>query len=422
MSTATKKSAAGVLKDFDKATETALYYGFTPIKTPRIEKKDMDAASALLEQKKDFPFPHDLYPRPEEKAALLRSYAALNFQAEQHPVMLFYKRPFAGGAQRRSSSEMHAGLEIIGTHGSIADAIAIKTTYAILSDYGYDNLVIDINSIGDKESIIRYERELSSWLRKQGASLPSELRQEFRQDPFSAFRSEHPEWKELKERMPESLGYLSDQSSFHFKEVLEYLEALDIPYRIKHSLIPERRYCSHTIFEIRHIESPEGIEEKTLEDNPTIGPAGENGEINDNGTIVAFGTRHNHISKRIGFKKDIPVASVNIGFKKKVEPKTSFKSGFRPKFYFIQFGNFAKLKSLPLIESLRSARIPVYHSLTKDKFVGQLSSAESIASPFVIIMGQKEALENTVVVRQMSTRSQETVPVCDLANYLSKLR
>ena len=182
-------------------------------------------------------------------------------------------------------------------------------------------------------------------------------------------------------------------------------------YRINHILMPERHYCSHTTFEIRSIT-------KTVADN------GETDNvIEERGDVVAFGTRHNHIARRIGYKKEIPIMSVNIAFKKPTaEPKMIFKSSFRPKFYFIQFGAVAKMKSLPLIERLRQARIPVYHSLTKDKFVGQLSVAESVASPFVIIMGQKEAMENTVVVRHMSTRAQEIIPVEKLAMYLSKLR
>ena len=114
--------------------------------------------------------------------------------------------------------------------------------------------------------------------------------------------------------------------------------------------------------------------------------------------------------------------SVNIVFKKPaVSPKLFFRSRPQPKFFFIQFGSIAKLKSLSVIESLRQARIPVHHLLTSDKFVGQLTAAESLKTPFVIIMGQKEALENTVVVRQMSTRSQEIIPIPDLPVYLSKL-
>lgn len=401
--TAHKKRMSGpsyILKDYNRPAETALFYGFRPIKTPRIEKKDYATALTLLEQKKDVKYPHGLYPRPEERAAILRTYTEWNLVHEPHPLMLFYERPFAGSAERRNPHEVRVGLEIIGAASGMADAIALKTTHAILSDYGLTNLNVEMNSVGDKESMVRFERELGAFVRKQSGNLPPELRNELRRDPFEVLFSPEAkeEYKDIRNRAPQSLGCLSETSSSHFKEVLEHIEALDMPYRINHHLIPERSFCSHTIFEIQHTEE-------------------------NTSTVVACGSRHNHISKKIGLKKDVPIVSVHIAFKKRVtDPKPTLRSQFRPKFYFIQFGGMAKLKSLRLIEALRCAKIPVHHSLTRDKFVGQLSVAETIESPFVIIMGQKEALDNTVVVRHMSTRAQEIVPMERLVEYLSKLR
>ena len=93
----------------------------------------------------------------------------------------------------------------------------------------------------------------------------------------------------------------------------------------------------------------------------------------------------------------------------------------KSKFYFIQLGHDAKLKSLQILETLRQAKIPVYQSLSKDKLLGQIASAEKMQIKYVLIMGQKEALENTVVVRNMDTRSQDTVPLNELVAYLKKL-
>lgn len=412
-----KKSNNGqhyALKDWGRAAETALFYGFTPVKTPRIDKKDLNLGQIILEQKKEIAYPHKLYPRPEERAAILRTYNEWQLSNLPQPVMLFYERPFGGAKERRAPNEVQIGLEIIGAGGGVADAVALKTTCSILSDYGLKNLVVEINSLGDRESILRFDRELSTFVRKQSNQVAPELRQAFRQDPFEALFSKKEDveknYRDIRGRAPQTLGCLTEPSALHFKEVLEHLEALEMPYRINHGLLPERQYCSHTTFEIHSTNEADA------------GDGGEEAhEASDE--IVAFGSRHNHISKKIGFKKDIPMMSVNIAFKKKApEPKSALKSRFKPKFYFIQFGNIAKLKSLPLIETLRRANIPVHHSLTRDKFVSQLSVAEDTASPFVIIMGQKEALENTVVVRHSVTRAQQIVSILDLPRYLSKLR
>lgn len=387
-----------MMKDLDKSSEIATFYGFKPIKSPRISKEDSEKAASLNEEKKQTSSKSEIFPRLEEKIALFRTYLDWNLVETRHPVMVHYRRPLGGSSERKPANEHHYGLDIIGSLSSICEAIALKTAHAILSDYGHKDLIVDINSTGDKDSTSRFESELSTYIRKHIESVPSELRVLFRKNPFEAMTSDHESWAPFKERMPQPMSSLSDSSIANFKETLEHLEMLEIPYRVTHDLIGNRCYCSHTIFEIRSSD-----------------PASD--------SVLAVGTRHNHLSKKLGFKKDIPTMSLNLRFKKpEVEPKLFPKNKLKPRFYFIQFGSKAKLKSLSVIENLRQARIPVHHSLTQDQFVDQMSHAEKMGSPFLIIIGQKEALENTAVVRHVSTRVQETIPIKDLSLYLDKLK
>ena len=94
----------------------------------------------------------------------------------------------------------------------------------------------------------------------------------------------------------------------------------------------------------------------------------------------------------------------------------------RPKICFIQLGFEAKLKSLTIIEILRKARIPITQSLSKDSLAAQLGTAEKLEVPYSIIFGQKEAMDGTAIVRNMQTRSQDTVEIGKLAEYLKELK
>jgi histidyl-tRNA synthetase len=388
-----------VLKDLDKAAEVSLFYGFQPIKTPKIEKVDIDQAQSIVSQ--PYEGTKHVFPRAEEKISLLRSLLAWNLGDAISPTMLHYKRPLSRIALKQAADELSYSLDIVNSIESVSEAIAIRTAVAILADHGYSKVIVDINSLGDKHSMTQFEKELQNFSRKHGSAMPPEVKQLLKKDPFECLRCEHEKWKEVRERAPQSLSYLSEQSIEHFQQVLEYLETLDIPYRINPRLIGQRQYCSHTVFEIKNAHETEGTPDETL----------------------AVGTRHNYIAKRIGYKKETPLVSVNLHFKKAgASPKLFFKNRPQPKFFFIQFGQIARLKSLGVIESLRQARIPVHHQLNSNKFVGQLTTAESLKTPFVIIMGQKEALENTVVVRHMHTRSQEIVSLPELAIYLSRLK
>lgn len=62
------------------------------------------------------------------------------------------------------------------------------------------------------------------------------------------------------------------------------------------------------------------------------------------------------------------------------------------------------------------------HSMSKDSLGAQLSMAEKMQIPYTIILGQKEAFDGTVIVRNMDDRSQDTIKIEKLAEYLKKIK
>lgn len=136
------------------------------------------------------------------------------------------------------------------------------------------------------------------------------------------------------------------------------------------------------------------------------------------------GGRYDYLSKAMGYKKEIPGVGFGFGVDRIVEaskniPKPRVKK--KAKVYFIQLGTEAKMKSLRVIEILRQNKIPVRQSLSKDSLGSQLAIAEKSGIPHTLIFGQKEALENTILVRDMANRSQTTVDIEKLAKHLKNL-
>jgi histidyl-tRNA synthetase len=290
-------------------------------------------------------------------------------------------------------------LEVLGTDRSIAEALLIKTAVSILKDNGYKDFTIEINSIGDKESISKFSRELTNYYRKNLNTLSAHCRQNFKKDPFYILHCDEcdPNGK-LKENAPTSLSCLSDISRAHFKEVLEFIETMNIPYKINNNLVPDRKYCSGTIFEIKEVLS--------------------NG---NNGETLAVGFRYDGIAQKIGHKRDNPGVGIKIFLKKKAVVKKVSKLA-KPIAFYIQLGDEAKHKSLELIEALRQEKIFVHHMLGRDKFGSQFSHVEKTKVPYVIIMGKKEFLENSVMVRENSTRTQQSIPTHQLVEHLRKIK
>ncbi len=386
------------LKEFDTHLLTAAYFGFTPIKSPEITKEDIAKQKTIKDpladhprSKLEWPFNHDVI----EKAAILRTYVDWKWESLPPPILVAFKKPLSGSDHKKNPHDTILGLEILGLTNSSAEAILIRTALSILEDEGCKNLSIYLNSLGDKESISDFERIIGTYVRKNVNNMTADLRKAIKKDIFEIVRSPDMKGDKIPGETPKSMSFLSEDSRLHFKEVVEYIESFDIPFSITPTLIGSPTFCSHTLFEIR---------------------GGDDGK-----TLLANGYRYSRLAKKIGFKREIPAIGATIAFKKK-DKCAMVKGTPRIKFYLVQLGFGAKMKTLKALEILRQAKIFVAHSLAKDKLQSQLTSAENMKTPYMLLIGQKEASEECVVVRDADTRVQESVPLCDLVEYLKKLK
>lgn len=373
------------LEEFDKPIITATYFGFIPIVAPKITSRDLELTSHCVE------LPH--YDAAE-KAALIRTYLDENFSALPHPLSLIYRK----NAVKKKLAGYH--LHFIGASSGIAEATLIRAALSILTEIGHKNMRVDINCIGDKESLSYYERELINFIKKFGGHLSEELKLALKEDVFNLFRSELEEAASLRVSAPSAITYLSAQSRNHFKEVLEFIEALDIEFSLAPELVGEKHHASHTVFAIRNTEP--------------------NREA-DTSAPLATGYRYSQLVKRFGIKREIPMAGVSIFLGQIPVETRAYKELPKPKFYLVQLGREAKIRTLGLIEELRRERIPVHHFLGKDKLAAQLLGAEQLRVSYLIIIGQKEALDSTATVRNIATRAQDTIPLSQLPSYLKHI-
>lgn len=394
-------------KNHSQAEATAKHYGFHPLSNLSVEKQDISKVKNFKDSKKlstsDKNSIMNFDNLLEEKVALMRLYLEKKMSDLHQPPMICYSGPIHGNPHYSSGKGKTFNIDIIGNPKSIADAIVIETAYVILKEHlsnNEDSLTVEINSIGDKDSFARFTKEFSLYCRKHISELPVAWRQSLKKDPFSLYSCDEELCSSLIDEAPKPMTYLTEQSRDHFREVLEYVESLSLPYTINHSLIGSKHYSSGTIFRIVKTNK-QGKKE-----------------------VVAIGERYNTVSRKAWGKKEIPAigAAFLIDEKGAKSIKMPAKSKNKEaRFYFIQLGYDAKLKSLSIIEMLRVANIPVHQSLSRDKITSQLAAAEKMAVPYILILGQKEAIEESVTVRHMNTRVQETIKIIELVTYLKKL-
>ncbi len=400
---------------FEKAQEVAVYYGFTPIETPILEHEHtfttsigegtdvIDKEMYSLKTKGG----DQLAMRPEGTAGVMRAYLEHGMHNLPQPLLLYYYGPFFrhDKPQRGRYRQLHQfGLESIGSEKSILDALLIKATITILEEAGAKGLVVQINSMGDKEDRAAYVKELTTYYKKHIEELSSLDRERLKTNPLRILDSKEPATIAVNEHAPDIMAHLGSAAKKHFKEVLEALDEMGIDYQINKNLVRGLSYYTRTVFEIVEPTPEDGSEPLT----------------------IAAGGRYDLLARQLGSKKDAPAIGVGIGVDRVVEtawfkdltPRIMKK----PKVYFIQIGLEAKLKSLNVIEILRKAHVPMIQALSKDSLSAQLAVAEKSGAPFAIIFGQKEAMEKSVIVRNMETRSQETVPLTQLQEYLKHLK
>lgn len=361
--------------------QVALHYGFVPIETARLGKEDREYVRTLKEE------PCACLPSvyAEDKVALLRRYEEERLDRAPEPALFYRETRAANGA-------LTAHLDILGCAKSIAEALVIKTALTALHEAGEAAVRVRINSVGDRDSLARFWRELHGFYRKRADALHASCRDALKEDDaFSALACEHEACRTLRADAPKPLGFLSDVSRGHFKKVLEYLERLEVPYELQGHLVGHHSICTQTIFDV----------------------------WNESGALLASGFRYNHLARRLGTRRDIPALGATLIIRTPAAP-----SRVRPTerhFYFIQLGEQAKVQGLQVIERLRRAELFVLQSLTSDTLGSQIAHAESLGVPYFIIVGQKEAVDGTALVRDRERRFQETVPLEKLAVFLKRL-
>ncbi len=369
------------LKEHTEIDKIARFFGFFPIETPSIKKEDFDVVKSFDEK----------YV-PSEKATLLRMYFEDKMMATPQPAMLYCDRPFKGGKERKKPLRIESSLITMGSSKSVCECISIQAGLNILRELGYKETEVRVNSIGDKDSMSEFQKQINVFIKKNINSFDAELRQAIKKDPFVLLKEPKEVWKNWIDLCPKSIDFLSEQSRIHFKEVLEFLEIMEIPYSIDHHLHGDMQMGAETVFSI-----------------------GQDGEE------LAHGFRFNRLGKKIGYKKDLPSSILNISAKIKKPLKSVKAKTTKPFCYLVQFGPEAKLKSFLILEELYKANIHVVHSIAKDKLGSQMGVAESSDIPYILLIGQKEAIENSVMVRNTANRAQEIVPITELSSYIKSL-
>jgi histidyl-tRNA synthetase len=336
----------------------------------------------------EIPMPHTVTgtnKKIDDNQGLLSSgistYCEENLHALERPILLYTLD------QVPRTGETAVTFHIFGVEKSIAEAILIHATRAMIGDLGYQDHTVRINSLGDTDSLTRYSRELTNFLKKRMDTMPADARELMKEHPLLALTYLVGQNHELAYKSPNPLEYLSDPSRKHFREIIEFLDMSETPYEIDPKMLGHHECYSDAIF--------------SLDINqPADGPAPE---------ITARGGRFTEFAYRTTRTRTPAVGAVVVLKNSKSPARAPRPKVKNPSVYVVQLGFGPKIKSLMLINTLRQSGIQVHHNLASDSLSEQLREAETKGVKYTLIIGQKEFSENTVIFRDMDVRNQEYI-------------
>ncbi|MDD3530991.1 MAG: His/Gly/Thr/Pro-type tRNA ligase C-terminal domain-containing protein [Candidatus Pacebacteria bacterium] len=363
-----------------KARAVGQYYGFTPLITLTAKKRGAERATGIPESLTGLA----LDPVAETIASFLRQYRNTErASAPRTPLFLWHTNITPGRpAQKRATVQFHA----IGTDRALADAVIIRALIALTRDLYHEEPVVRINSMGDKETRARYARELANYFKKRANALPEECVERAKCDALAA--AELVIATECADDLPAPTEHLSDASRKRFEDLLDYLEMTETPYELAKNLISRGNIWNDTCFEV------------------IVG-----------GRRVAWGSRYNDLAKH--FFPSSPFSATGAVLQIASEGMATIKAKpARLRYSFVHIGDEAKRLSIKLAEDFRKAHIPLTQDIGIESLTEQLNLAERRESPYLLIMGRKEALEGSAILRNRATQEETILPLTGLAERL----
>ncbi len=397
-------------KIYDVVSNIAEFYGFGKIDTPIVEETELFTKGIGLAtdvvKKEMYSLKtkggDSLSLRPEWTAGIVRSYIENGMHSLPQPLKLWYfgpcyryERPQAG----RYRQFWQFGFEIFGESSSVIDAQIIQIFYNIFKELKLKDLIIEINSVGDSNCRPYYKKLLSSYLKSRESSLCPDCKKRFKENVLRVLDCKEEKCQPIKTEAPQILDHLCDECHSHFKEVLEFLDEIELPYTLNPYLVRGLDYYTKTVFEL-FSESEE---------------CGKN--------ALAGGGRYDKLVKLLR-GRDTPACGAAAGIERVVslmkaqdiegakEPETQI--------FLAQLGSMAKRKGLWLLEEFRKSKIRVAESFGKDSLKAQLNRADKLGAKYTLILGQKEALDGVVIVRNMKTGKQDVVKIDEVVAIVKK--
>jgi histidyl-tRNA synthetase len=191
--------------------------------------------------------------RPEGTAGVVRAYLNSGLHRQPAPVKLWYHGPMFRyeRAQTGRQRQFHQiGIEAFGSAGPLIDAEVLILAVQYLKQVGIANSELQINSIGDPVCRPKYREALKEFLRPKLSELCEDCQDRFERNPLRMLDCKNPECQKHYGNVPTSLDYLCEECAQHWTGLKTLLDNAGVTYSVNQRLVWGLDYYTRTVFEV----------------------------------------------------------------------------------------------------------------------------------------------------------------------------
>tara|TARA_B100001059_G_scaffold235989_1_gene284076 strand:+ start:66 stop:1331 length:1266 start_codon:yes stop_codon:yes gene_type:complete len=387
-----------------------LSYGYKYCRTPNIESTETFARAigevTDIVEKEMYTWKDNngdsLTLRPEGTAGVVRMMIEHNLPREgiqkvfYNGPMFRHERPQKG----RYRQFHQVGAEVFGVSDAKIDAELISITQILWKTLGID-AELEINSLGSAQSRASYREILSGYFNDNKDQLDEDSLRRLKTNPLRILDSKNKELESLISGAPKMIDYLDDDSNHHFNALKNYLESLNISYKVNPKLVRGLDYYNQTVFE--WISNDLGAQ----------------------GTICGGG-RYDGLVEKMGGNAT-PAIGFAMGLERialLIEDKSDQIINKRPHLYFASIGDSANIESMNLSKKIIEA-LP-HITITNDMSIGtlknQMKKANKSEADFAMILGEQELSEGHISIKPLKGQGvQQSIKLEGIIHHLQEI-
>ena len=392
-----------------KATDVAARFGFGRIDTPTFEDSNLFIRSVGegpdIVEKEMYTFDDrggdSITLRPEGTAPVCRAYLEHGMHNLPQPVRMYYfcpvfryERPQAG----RFRQHHQFGVEVLGDADPSVDVEVIEIAWELMIGLGLNEINLLINNVGDAQCRPAYVAKLKEYYSRHQASLCLDCKARLERNPLRLLDCKVETCHAIGNDAPRSAENLCEECSDHWTKLLSYLDIMQLPYQIDHRLVRGLDYYTRTVFEVQPVDGG---------GQSTICGGGRY-----DGLITELGGRE---TPGIGFATGLERLTLNLKRSEVQVPDIP-----SPKYLVANVGDSARNAALELSVNLRRAGVGAILSSGSRGLRGQMRQANALEIPYALILGDDELEKGEVVVRDMESSVQESKPLAEFMEEVSK--